>query len=483
MKLLRFSKVKKADRGFSPENVESVCFCRKTDYEKNSGPEGRQIVARGSLCSPLVMDQRMNEPRQGRKKSLPGKSFRPCRGSIVASPFQGFAALTPGYFLIAPAGACVRKIVSRQKLAKHVGAKAPTHLRACCSLPNFKRTHRTYAASLISICIIWLAILPYAYPQAKGVVEGRLINGTNPSISARGIELDVMGLGSGMNVIRTATADSSGHFRIEGLPENQELLIRANYKGANYHSPIKIPLAGKASVEIEVFEPADSMKDISVEGMQIVFQMVGDQLKAVESVQFNNKTKPPRTFIGPEGSFRISKPPGILEPPLMRVTAPGSKMPLVQSALESADGKSYYSLYPLRPGITTFEAQELLPYTNRNYKYVTRFYQNISELKVGVIPRDIDVSGNGLSKIDGDSQKNFTVYASSPIKAGTELVWTFSGGTPDSEPQPSETEGEPSIQTVPNDIERNALIIGPLLLLGFVLALWYAFNHSRNRMQ
>jgi hypothetical protein len=62
------------------------------------------------------MDQRMNEPWQGRKKSLPGKSFRPCRGSIVASPFQGFATLTPGYFLIAPAGACVRKIVSRLKL-------------------------------------------------------------------------------------------------------------------------------------------------------------------------------------------------------------------------------------------------------------------------------------------------------------------------------------------------------------------------------
>jgi hypothetical protein len=331
-----------------------------------------------------------------------------------------------------------------------------------------------------SLVLIWFTILPSAYPQAKGVVEGRLMNGTNPSISTRDIELDVLGLGSGMNIIRTATADSSGYFRIEGLPENQELLIRANYKGASYHSPISIPLAGKASVKIEIFEPTDSMKDIQVEETQIAFQMVGDHLKAIETVQFNNKTKPPRTFIGPEGSLRISKPPGILEPPLMRVTAPGSSMPLAQSALESADGKSYYSLYPLRPGITMFEVQELLPYADRNYQYVTRFYQDISELKIGVIPQDLILSGNGITKTEADSQKNFAIYASSSIKAGKELVWTFSGGTPDSEPQSSETESEPSVQTMANDIERNALIIGPLLLLGFVLALWYAFNHSRK---
>jgi hypothetical protein len=325
-------------------------------------------------------------------------------------------------------------------------------------------------------------IPPAAYPQAKGVVEGRLTNGTNPSIPARGIELDVMGLGGGMNIIRTATADSSGYFRIDGLPENQELLIRASYKGANYHSPINIPLAGKASVKIEVFEPTDSMKDIQVEGVQIAFQMAGDQLKAVRAIQFNNKSKPPRTFVSPEGSFRISKPPGILEPPLMRATAPGSSMPLVQSALESADGKSYYSLYPLRPGVTTFEVQESLPYPNRNYRYVTRFYQDIPELKIGVIPQDLVLSGRGVSKIETDAKNNFASYRSSPIKAGTEVDWTISGGTPDTEPQPSEAESGPPVQTMPNDIERNAMVIGPLLLLGFVLALWYAFNRSRNRM-
>jgi hypothetical protein len=332
------------------------------------------------------------------------------------------------------------------------------------------------------LILIWFAILPALYPQAKSVVEGRLVNGTNPSITARAVELDVIGLGSGMSIIQTASTDSFGHFRIEGLPENQDLLIRANYKGATYHGSVHTLPSGKASLNIEVYEATDSMKDIPVGEAQIVFQTVKNQLKAVGTIQFNNKTKPPRTFVSPEGSFRVSKPPGILEPPQMRATASGSSRPLVQAALESADGKSYYSLYPLRPGITTFEVQELLPYTNRNYKYVTKFYQDISELKIGVIPQDLVVSGNGLSKIASDSQKNFAVYASPPIQAGSEMVWNFSGGTPVPEPQSSETESEPSIQAMPNDIERNSLIIGPLLLMGFVLALWYAFNHSQERL-
>jgi hypothetical protein len=142
-------------------------------------------------------------------------------------------------------------------------------------------------------------------------------------------------------------------------------------------------------------------------------------------------------------------------------------MPLVQSLLDSPDGKSYYTLYPLRPGITSIEVKELLPYANGNYKYVTRFYHDIPELKIGITPSALVVSGNGLSYIETDAQNDFAIYTSSPIKEGAELAWTFQN----------------SVQTVPSDIERNAMIIGSLLLLGFVLALWHAFNRSHNGMQ
>jgi hypothetical protein len=332
-----------------------------------------------------------------------------------------------------------------------------------------------------SIFLFWIAFLPAAYPQQQGIVEGRLINRTDPSITARGVELEVFELGTGMSIIKTATTDSSGKFRIVGLPQNQRLMIRANYQGANYHSTLILDQTGRASVDIEVFESTTSMKDIHVEEMRMAFQLAGNHLRFVETITFNNKTKPPRTLAGTEGSYRISKPLGIVELPQIRVTAPGSSMPVMQPALESADGQSYYSLYPLRPGITIFEAQQTLPYTNQSYIYNKRLYQDVGSVNIGVTPQDMLLSGPGLSKIQTDSQGNFSVYMSAPIKAGSEVAWTLSGGTPVADSQPSETAGESKVESMPNEIGRNALLISPLLLIGFILVLWYAVNRIQDK--
>jgi hypothetical protein len=331
----------------------------------------------------------------------------------------------------------------------------------------------------IPILFLWSVLLPAAFAQQKGIVEGKVLNRTNPSAIARNVDLEVLGLGEGMSILKSAVTDAAGGFRIAGLPEDQRLMVRANYKGVNYHAMLTSS-AGTAKVEIEVYEPTTSMKDIRVEDVTIAFQLMGGQLRSLETVTFNNKTTPPRTFASPEGNFRISKPPGLLEPPSLRVTAPGSSMPLVQSALESADGNSYYSLYPLRPGITKFEAQLLLPYGNRSFRYVKTFYQDLGSVNIGVIPADMVLSGQGLAKIQTDAQRNFSVYASAAVKAGTEYVWEFSGGTPVPETESAAASGEAEVTAMPNAIGRNLLIIGPLLLLGFVLVLWYAFSRSHG---
>jgi hypothetical protein len=332
----------------------------------------------------------------------------------------------------------------------------------------------------IHVFLLWLMIIPAAFSQQKGVVEGRIVNRTDPSIIARNVELEVIELSSGMSIIRVEKTDSMGRFRIERLPEDGRLMIRANYKGANYHSQVHFHDDSIADVNIEVFEPTTSMKDIKVVGAQLAFQAVGDQLRSLETVTINNKTNPPRTFTNPEGNFRISKAPGILEPPQIIVTAPGSSMPVVQMALESSDGQSYYNLYPFRPGTTVFEVQQLLPYTNRSYTYTKKFYFDMGPLDIGVIPQDVVLSGADLEKLQTGSQQDFSVYVGPRVKAGTEVVWTFSGGTPVSESAASEAAGGPMITVMPGFVGRNAPIIGPLLLMGFVLVLWYAFNHPKG---
>jgi hypothetical protein len=330
-------------------------------------------------------------------------------------------------------------------------------------------------SAFVSIVVLSIA----AYPQQKGVAEGRLINRTDPSIVVRGVPLEIVGLMGGMSIIKTVNTDTSGKFHIEGLPESEPLMIRANYKGANYHAQLHFNQAGKANVDIEIYEPTSSMAGISVDGIQMAFEAVGGQLISVETISFNNKTNPPRTYVNSEGSLRVSKAPGIVEMPKIKVTAPGSSMPLVQSALESPDSQSYYSLYPLRPGITTFEIQQVLPYQSRSYTFTTKFFQDVNSLSIGVVPKDMILSGQGLSKIQTNSDKNFSVYMSPPVKAGSEVTWNLVGGTVIQEPQqPSDAEGEPNVTVMPNTVGRNALLIGPLLLAGFILVLWYAFNFS-----
>ena len=323
-------------------------------------------------------------------------------------------------------------------------------------------------------------ILPAAFAQQRGVVEGRILNQTDPSIIAGNVELEVIALGSGMSIIRVEKTDSMGRFHIENLPEDQKLLIRADYQGANYHSNVSFDDKGKANVDIKVFESTTSMKDIEVAGAQIAFQAVGDQLRALETVTIDNKTDPPRTFANSTGNFLISKPPGILEPPRIRVIPPEPAMSVVQTAFESPDGQSYYSLYPLRPGTTVFEVQQLLPYATRSYTFVKKFYLDMGPLDIGVLPRDMVLSGQDLRKIPTDSQQDFSVYVSPPIKAGTEVTWTFSGGTPAAETASSQPAGQSSVTAMPNLVDRNSLIIGPLLLMGLVLVLWYAFNLDRK---
>jgi len=330
----------------------------------------------------------------------------------------------------------------------------------------------------ISTILAWLLIASAAFPQQAGIVEGRLVNGTDPAIVPGGAPLEVVALSGGMSIIRTAETDSAGKFRIADLPLNSMLMLRALYKDANYNKQFGFDDSGHAYLELEVFEATTSMDGIRVEEFQMVFQAIGSNLQSLDTVVLNNEIKPPRTFMNPEGNFRLSKAPAIEALPQMRITAPGSSMPVVQSVLESPDGQSYYSLYPFRPGRTTVDVFQLLPYENRNYVYVKKFYHKVPSIEIGVIPMDMELSGAGLSKVRTDPEKNIAVYRSAPVEAGTEVEWILSGGTPVAEPESAPSDGQSNIRSEPNYIGRNAHIIGPLLLMGFVLVFRYAFSRG-----
>lgn len=326
-----------------------------------------------------------------------------------------------------------------------------------------------------------ILLLHIAHAQGKGTVEGRLVNATNPANPPAKVAFDVMSLAGGMNVLKSAATDAAGKFRLEGLPTDGPLLIRAAFGGVNYFSQAAFDSSGKAQVEIQVYESTTSLEGITVDSAQIAFKLGAGGLNSLESYSIRNQTRPPRSFMREDGNFRFSKAPGILQVPSLSVTGPGTAMPVNQSALESADGQSYYSTYPLRPGTTLFEVSEALPYQNGGYTLRKRFYQDIPALNIGVTPRDMRISGDGIKKVQENEAENFTVYSAGPIKAGTEVAWTFSGGTPIAEaPEPAAAppvapEGS-GIRPMPTLVAQNAIFIGVLLLAGFLVILWFAYN-------
>lgn len=329
-----------------------------------------------------------------------------------------------------------------------------------------------------------LLCLPWAQAQGRGVVQGKLVNGTDPKIVGKEVEIDVIQLGQGMSILKSTVTDSAGGFRVEGLPVELPLMIRANYQSVNYHGRVQFDASSKAEVQIEIFETTESMKDIRVGDVRLGFQLEapGDHLRVLETYSFVNETNPKKTFMSMGGSFRFSKAAGLTEPPQMSVQGPSGAMPLRSSPLESPDGQSYYSLYPLRPGATKFEIDYVLPYRERSYKYARRFYHDLVSYQIGVLPADLELTGDGLTKTLTDTERNFAVYSGGVVKSGTEMTWTLSGGTPVAAAPASEA-GESRIKTMQPFVGRNAGVIAPLLLMALIAVLWYAFNTVTTDVQ
>jgi hypothetical protein len=333
-------------------------------------------------------------------------------------------------------------------------------------------------AWLLSLAALWL--IPMAYAQGPGVVDGRIVNATNPANPPARVPVDVMNLAAGMSVMKSTVSDGAGKFHIDGLPTDTPLLLRATFGSVNYYGQVNFDPAGKAQVEIQAYEATASTEGIRVESAQIAFKLTALGLSALESCTFVNETKPPRSFMRADGNFRFSKATGIAEPPHLDVSGPGATMPVSQSPLESPDGQSYYSLYPLRPGKTAFEVSQLLPYQNGTYTYRKKFYHDMPALSLGVIPKDMKLSGEGLFQTQTGAAQEFAFYSSGPVKAGTEVVWIFTGGTPVAEvqqpPAAEESVAATGVRPMPTLVGQNAMIIGPLLLVGLVVILWYAHN-------
>jgi len=111
-------------------------------------------------------------------------------------------------------------------------------------------------------------VLLFAAASRAATVRGTVNNGTTGK-PAGNVEVILIQLQGGMQPVANTKTDSAGQFIFDNPNIGaQPMLIRAVYKGVNFHQPLP---PGKDSVSVDVFEPTGDSKTISVTSHVVIF--------------------------------------------------------------------------------------------------------------------------------------------------------------------------------------------------------------------
>lgn len=306
-----------------------------------------------------------------------------------------------------------------------------------------------------------------------GTVHGTVKNGTTGKPAA-GVEVILLQLQGGMQPVANGKSDAQGEFTFEnaGLGA-QPMLIRAVYRGVNFHQPLP---PGSSTVEVSVFEPSPDGKTINVPSHVVVFQPNGSKLIVGEEYQIENKSAPPKAYFRADGNFDFVLPE---KSQLQQVAASGpTGMPVVQAAIDKKNNR-YSIAYAFRPGQSIVRYSYELPYAeNAAAVKIATIYPG-SRLIV-VAPPTVQVTGEGLAA--GGQEQGMNVYGRDDVPAGTVVAVNVSGTAPSPDAGGGGDQGQQgrdaqqgggegggvSIQQVPGRLDslKWPLIIGFVILFG-----------------
>ena len=277
-----------------------------------------------------------------------------------------------------------------------------------------------------------LAILALAQSTPAGTVHGKVNNGTTGK-PGTGVEVVLIQLQGGMQPVANTKTDPSGNFTFDSPSIGaQPMLIRAVYKGVNFHQPLP---PGKDSISVEVFEPTDDAKTISVPSHVVIFQPNGASLLVGEEYGVKNDSKPPQAFFKHDGNFETALPDNA---ELKQIAASGpSGMPVVQAPIEK--GKNKYAIsFAFRPGESEVRLSYELPYPNNKIAVKLPTLYGGGRLIV-VAPPSVQLSGDGLQM--AGQEQGMNIYERASVATGTTITVNLSGTAPPPSPASSPEAG------------------------------------------
>ena len=183
----------------------------------------------------------------------------------------------------------------------------------------------------------------------SSVASAQTLSGTLKNVTtgrpAAGDDVILIKLGQGMEEAARTKADASGRFSFK-VADAGPHLIRAVHQGVTYHS---MAPPGTNSVEVQVFDVAKKLSDISVTADVMRFQAQGNELQGTRLFAVNNTSNPPRTQMNDQ-NFEFYLPEGARIADSSAETAGGQ--PLKTDPVPQKEKNRYAFIFPLRPGQT-----------------------------------------------------------------------------------------------------------------------------------
>jgi len=265
-----------------------------------------------------------------------------------------------------------------------------------------------------------LALSASAGVQA-GTVHGTAKNGTTGK-PAVGIDVILIQLQGGMQPVVNSKTDAQGQFTFDHPALGaQPMLVRAVYRGINFHQPVP---PGTSELQVEVFDPSQDAKTITVPSHVVIFQPDGASLLVGEEYSIQNHSQPPLAYFRADGNFDFLLPNSS---DLQQVTAWGpSGMPVVQATIDR--GKNRYAIaFAFRPGENGVRYSYKLPYPgNAATVKIPSVYPGGRLLVVA--PPTVQVSGDGLTP--AGQEQGMSIYERAVVPANTAIAVNLSGTAP-----------------------------------------------------
>lgn len=265
-------------------------------------------------------------------------------------------------------------------------------------------------------------MLVASVPASAGSVTGIVHNGTNGNKIAPNVDVLLIQLMGGMQVVANTKTDAQGQFHFDHPAIGQgPMLIRAVYKNVFFHQPLT---PGTSNLDVTIYEPTTNPGAIQVPLRLLVFQPNGDKLMVGEEYSIQNNSNPPAAYFKQDGNFEFTIPQGA---ELDQVSTFGpSGMPVRQGTIDK--GKGRYSIaYAFQPGNNGVRISYILPYTGNQAQFRENSTYDAQRMLL-VVPPTMQVASAGFNS--AGQEQGYNVFSKESVKIGAGMDVTVSGTAP-----------------------------------------------------